>query len=131
MRGRSALAEGADGYLLKRATATELVDAVRTVDAGGAALAPSITTTVVGWLREGRAEQPPPPIDLDLTAREREVLHLIGAGFTNPEIASHLFLSTSTVKKHVTAVLAKTGARDRVNAALLAQRLDPPRRSPQ
>ncbi len=125
---RQALVEGAAGYLLKRATAAQLVDAVRTTHAGGSVLTPTVASTVLGWLRSGQsvAAEPVAEVPTGLTARELEVLHLVGEGLSNTEIATRLFLSTSTVKKHVTAVLAKTGARDRVNVALIAQQLGRP-----
>jgi DNA-binding NarL/FixJ family response regulator len=117
-----AIAAGAQGFLLKRCSGQELVTAVRTVAAGDAILSPSVTHAVMARLR-GDAQ--PPSADLTayrLTARETDVLALVGAGLNNTEIAERLFLSLSTVKSHVTNVLAKTGSRDRVRAAILAIR---------
>lgn len=117
-----AIAAGARGFLLKRCSARELLEAVRTVAAGGSILSPDITGAVLDRVR---ASGPGTPADLTrfgLTPREREVLALLGAGLTNDEITARLHLSMSSVKTHVSNVLAKTGSRDRVQAALLALR---------
>ncbi|WP_018156754.1 response regulator transcription factor [Demetria terragena] len=116
-----AIAAGAAGFLLKRCTGRELVDAVRAVAAGDAVLSPGVTQAVLRHVHPSGATAP----DLDrfhLTERERDVLALIGDGLNNTEIGEALFLSMSTVKSHVSNVLAKTGSRDRVQAALLAHR---------
>ncbi|GAA5186776.1 response regulator transcription factor [Rugosimonospora acidiphila] len=117
-----AVAAGARGFLLKRCSAGDLIAAVRTVAAGEAILSAEVTGAVLDRLR---ATGPGPRRDLtayQLTARETDVLALIGAGLNNTEIAARLYLSMSTVKTHVTNVLAKTGSRDRVQAAILAIR---------
>ena len=117
-----AIAAGARGFLLKRCSGRQLVDAVRTVAAGGSILSAEVTGAVLDRVR---ATGPATTADLtayDLTPREREVLALVGAGLNNTEIAARLHLSMSTVKSHVTNVLAKTGCRDRVHAAILAIR---------
>ncbi|WP_331716439.1 response regulator transcription factor [Micromonospora coriariae] len=115
-----AIASGARGFLLKRSTAHDLLSAVRAVAAGGAILSAEITGAV---LERVRSTGPATRVDLaayQLTARETDVLTLIGAGLNNDEIARSLHLSMSTVKTHVANVLAKTGSRDRVRAAILA-----------
>ncbi|WP_325050635.1 response regulator transcription factor [Micromonospora musae] len=115
-----AIASGARGFLLKRSSAQNLLSAVRTVAAGGAILSAEITGAV---LERVRSTGPATRVDLaayQLTARETDVLTLIGAGLNNDEIARSLHLSMSTVKTHVANVLAKTGSRDRVRAAILA-----------
>jgi DNA-binding NarL/FixJ family response regulator len=117
-----AIAAGARGFLLKRCSGRELVDAVRTVAAGDSILSARVTGAV---LERVRAAGPLDRVDLErhrLTARESDVLALVGAGLNNTEIAASLHLSVSTVKTHVTNVLAKTGSRDRVQAAILAIR---------
>lgn len=117
-----AVAAGARGFLLKRCGAGDLIAAVRAVAAGEAILSAEVTGAVLDRLR---ATGPGPRIDLatyQLTARETDVLALIGAGLNNTEIAARLYLTMSTVKSHVTNVLAKTGSRDRVRAAILAIR---------
>jgi DNA-binding NarL/FixJ family response regulator len=117
-----AIAAGARGFLLKRCSARDLIGAVRTVAAGEAILSAEVTGAVLDRLR---ATGGGPRVDLagcQLTARESDVLALIGAGLNNTEIAGRLYLSMSTVKTHVTNVLAKTGSRDRVQAAIVAIR---------
>ncbi|MFI7284629.1 response regulator [Micromonospora chersina] len=115
-----AIASGARGFLLKRGSARDLIAAVRTVAAGEAILSAEVTGAVLDRVR---ATGPATRVELaayQLTARETDVLALIGAGLNNTEIAERLYLSMSTVKTHVTNVLAKTGSRDRVRAAILA-----------
>jgi DNA-binding NarL/FixJ family response regulator len=117
-----AIAAGARGFLLKRCSARDLVAAVRTVAAGDAILSAEVTGAVLDLVRSAG---PSSPVDLagyELTAREIDVLTLVGAGLNNSEIAARLYLSMSTVKTHVTNVLAKTGSRDRVQATILAIR---------
>ena len=115
-----AIAAGARGFLLKRCSAGDLIAAVRTVAAGEAILSAEVTGAVLDRVR---TTGPGHRLDLathQLTPRETDVLALIGAGLNNTEIAARLYLTTSTVKSHVTNVLAKTGSRDRVQAAILA-----------
>jgi DNA-binding NarL/FixJ family response regulator len=117
-----AIASGARGFLLKRCSAQDLIAAVRTVAAGDAILSAEVTGAVLDRVR---ASAPSSRVDLaayELTERETDVLALVGAGLNNTEITQRLFLSMSTVKTHVTNVLAKTGSRDRVQAAILAIR---------
>jgi DNA-binding NarL/FixJ family response regulator len=117
-----AIAAGAQGFLLKRCSGQELVAAVRTVSAGDAVLSPGVTRAVMARLRGETQSAPADVAAHRLTSRELDVLALVGAGLNNAEIAERLFLSQSTVKSHVTNVLAKTGSRDRVRAAILAIR---------
>ena len=117
-----AIAAGARGFLLKRCSGRELVEAVRTVAAGGSTLSTEVTGAVLDRVRSA---SPVPGVDLSgyrLTGREHDVLALIGVGLNNTEISQRLHLSMSTVKSHVTNVLAKTASRDRVQAAILAIR---------
>ena len=112
---------GASGFLVKDIAPADLAAGVRTGAAGNALLAPS----VVRRLMEDFARRPPPgarpPAELDaLTEREREVLRLIGRGLSNAEIAAELYLGETTVKTHVSNVLAKLGLRDRVQAVVAA-----------
>jgi len=116
-----ALEAGASGFLLKDALPEDLVHAVRVVAAGDALLAPSVTRRMIEHFaarrpRGGRASG----VLHELTEREREVLTLIGRGRSNGEIAGDLFISEQTVKTHVGKVLAKLGARDRVQAVIFA-----------
>ena len=116
-----ALRAGASGFLLKTAPPAQLVEAVRTVAAGEALLASSVTRRLV----EDFVRRPPPGEEAPerlrvLTEREREVLALIAAGRSNAEIAAELFLSGATVKTHVNRILSKLDLRDRVQAVVLA-----------
>lgn len=121
-----ALAAGASGFLLKNADPDSLAEAVRAAADGHALLAPEVTMRVIGRVtRDGApsAPQPKPPKELDLlTAREREVLLLIGEGLSNNEIARRLFLTEATVKTHVSACLAKLQLRDRVQTVVFIHR---------
>jgi DNA-binding NarL/FixJ family response regulator len=117
----AALTAGASGFLLKDVTPEQLVTAVRTVRAGDALLAPSITRRLVE--RFATPDQGSPAVHADLsglTPRELEVLQLLARGLSNAELATHLFLSEATVKTHVGRILAKLGLRDRVQAVVLA-----------
>lgn len=117
----AALDAGASGFLLKDAPAEHLVEAITVVSAGEALLAPSITRRLI----EEFARRPrPDPERFDwvdeLTEREREVLTHIARGCSNAEIAARLYLGEATVKTHVGRILAKLGARDRVQAVICA-----------
>lgn len=114
-----ALRAGASGFLLKDAPPDDLLHALRVVFRGDALLSPSVTRRLI----EEFTRQPVPRADrrlARLTPREREVLGLMAAGLSNAEIAVRLHLGQSTVKSHVTAVLAKLDLRDRAQAVMLA-----------
>ncbi|HEY7483926.1 MAG TPA: response regulator transcription factor [Streptosporangiaceae bacterium] len=116
----AALRTGASGFLLKDAKAEDVLDAIRTVQAGDAVIAPSTTRRLLDRLVEA---QPRPADDTALAAltqREREVLAEIAEGYANPEIAKRLFMAEATVKTHVGRILAKLGLRDRVHAVIFA-----------
>jgi DNA-binding NarL/FixJ family response regulator len=116
-----ALRAGASGFLLKDATAEQLVAAIRTVAAGEALLDPAVTRRVVDAFAHTAAADPRPPRELaDLTKRELEVLRLVARGLSNPEIAHELVVSGATAKTHVSNVLSKLGLRDRVQAVVYA-----------
>jgi DNA-binding NarL/FixJ family response regulator len=118
-----ALTAGAAGFLLKDATAAQLVSAVERTAAGEAPLAPKVVTRMIDRFLERVPTTTPEPANLQtLTPREREVLGLMADGLTNTEIAERLVLSLATVKTHVRSILAKLDARDRVQAVLLAHR---------
>ncbi|MFJ5811168.1 response regulator [Streptomyces sp. NPDC093093] len=114
-----ALREGADGFLLKADDPRELLAGVHAVAAGGAYLSPRVAARVVAGLRDGRTAIPQQSLKL-LTDRENEVLALLAHGLSNGEIAARLRLVEGTVKAHVSAVLAKLGVRNRVEAAIAA-----------
>jgi DNA-binding NarL/FixJ family response regulator len=117
-----ALRIGVQGFLLKDAEPAALIRAVLDLAAGGAVLDPRITARLLPRLVAGGPERVPPSLD-ELTLRERQVLGLIAAGHSNAAIGDSLGLAEATVKKYVSAVLAKLGAQNRVQAALLAQGL--------
>ena len=120
-----ALQAGASGFLLKRASAERLIDAVETLAAGDALLDPAVTRDLVARFvasPAGPAAAPQDPRLADLTSRERHVLQLIAEGYTNAEIAGLLVLAESTVKTHVKRILAKIDARDRAQAVVVAYR---------
>lgn len=115
----TALVAGASGFLLKDASADDLVTAIRNVVDGDVAIAPSLVRTVVEQARNTPKSQPVPGLD-DLTERERQVLEHLAAGRSNAEIGAQLYLSEATVKTHLSRVLAKLGVRDRVQAVIAA-----------
>ncbi|MDI3330305.1 MAG: response regulator transcription factor [Micrococcus sp.] len=125
-----AIEAGASGFLLKDAPPEELLAAIRTVHRGDAVIAPSTTRRLLDHMaptlrrdhaRDRRRQQEAAAVE-SLTRREREVLELMARGESNQEIAAGLFLSEATVKTHVGRVLAKLGARDRVQAVVTAYR---------
>ena len=112
---------GASGFLLKDASAAELVQAVRVVADGDALLAPSVTRHLIERFAGGTEPQGTRPQSLDaLAEREHEVLLLIARGLSNGEIAEALTVSEPTVKSHVGHILAKLDLRNRVQAVVLA-----------
>jgi DNA-binding NarL/FixJ family response regulator len=114
-----ALTAGASGFLLKDMPGIQLVGGIRAVARGEELLAPSLTRRLIEeFVSQGRRE--PPPGLSRLTDREQEVLALVATGRSNAEIAEHLFLSTETIKTHVSRMLDKLGLRDRVQAVILA-----------
>jgi DNA-binding NarL/FixJ family response regulator len=114
------LRAGASGFLLKDASADEVLHAIRAVHAGDAVLAPSTTRRMLDHLATARVARDASPLLKRLTAREREVLLEIARGHSNAETAQRLFLSEATVKTHVGHVLAKLEVRDRVQAVIFA-----------
>lgn len=124
----AALRAGASGFLLKDAQAHELVASIRSVHHGDAALSPRVTRRMLqlfgNQLPDGAGQELTDTSGYEkLTERERDVLIAMAGGHSNAEIAASLFLSESTVKTHVGRVLAKLGARDRVQAVILAYQL--------
>jgi DNA-binding NarL/FixJ family response regulator len=118
-----AIRAGASGFLLKDAQPEEMLAAIRTVHRGDAVIAPSTTRRLLEHLVTAMpAATAPAQHDAlaGLTDREREVLVLMARGRSNSEIAADLFVAEATVKTHVGRVLAKLGARDRVQAVVTA-----------
>lgn len=113
-----ALRAGAAGFLLKRARPAEIVHAVRLVAAGDSLLFPAAVRALAQ--AHGPARAPAALEHAALTAREGEVLRLMARGLSNAEIAHRLVVGAETVKTHVSAVLAKLGARDRTQAVIAA-----------
>lgn len=117
-RAATAIRYGASGFLLKGTTPVMLRDAIRTVHAGNAVLAPAdLSALLEGTFRE---QTPAPTSYLSLTEKEREVFGAVTRGLSNTEIAGQVFLSESTVKTHVGAILRKLGLRDRVQIVVFA-----------
>ncbi|GAA0900115.1 response regulator transcription factor [Virgisporangium ochraceum] len=119
-RAATAIRHGASGFLLKDTTPLMLRDAIRTVHAGNAVLAPQDLATLLD--RQFQAETPPPAAFVGLTDKEREVFTAVARGLSNAEIAAAVFLSESTVKTHVGAILRKLALRDRVQIVVFAHR---------
>jgi DNA-binding NarL/FixJ family response regulator len=114
----SAIMAGAAGYMLKQVSGAALVDAVRTIAAGGSLLDKELTASVLRKLN-GRTE-PVDPRYAQLSPQERKVLDLIADGMTNKQIATTLFLAEKTVKNYVSALLHKLGFERRTAAAVYA-----------
>lgn len=137
-----AIEAGAAGFLLKSTPPQELLAAIRTVHAGDSVISPGPTRRLLAAVRGGASSlhaapasalhsdpgqvitaEGTPPADLSgLTHREQEILRLIALGLSNQELCDRLWLSMPTVKTHVSHLLAKTGARDRVHLVLTALR---------
>ncbi|MCX4809425.1 response regulator transcription factor [Streptomyces sp. NBC_01239] len=117
-----ALRAGADGFLLKRARPAEIVHAVRLVAEGESLLFPASVRQLAAEYGDGGGNRAARAVmqRAQLTEREAEVLRLMARGLSNAEIAARLVVGTETVKSHVSAVLAKLGARDRTQAVIAA-----------
>jgi DNA-binding NarL/FixJ family response regulator len=123
-----ALAAGACGFLVKDATPAELLDGVRRAAAGDSPFTPAVLRRLVAQAVGARRPVSEPAARRDgrpaarpaLTAREAEVLALVGEGLSNPEIATRLGLGVTTVKTHVANLMAKTGSANRVQLAVYA-----------
>ncbi|MFJ8002626.1 response regulator [Streptomyces sp. NPDC096310] len=122
------LRAGASGFLVKDALPEELLSGIRAVASGDAVVAPSLTRRLLdAFAHHLPTADPPPAAPVDthpklarLTDREQEILTAIGRGWSNQEIAGRFHLAESTVKTHISRILAKTGVRDRVQAVILA-----------
>jgi DNA-binding NarL/FixJ family response regulator len=119
-----AIMAGAAGYVLKQINGSELVSAVRTVATGNSMLDPRTASRVMARLRAPQEPERTETSAVDrLSAREREILELIGDGLTNRQIADRLFLAEKTVKNRVSSILSKLGVGRRVQAAVIAGKL--------
>jgi DNA-binding NarL/FixJ family response regulator len=119
-----ALRAGAAGFILKDSSAEDLIRAVRSVAEGDSWLDPAVTARVLTRYRESPGSvadgDPSSAEDTPLTSREQEVLHAIGCGLSNTEIAETLYISELTVKSHIGRVFVKLGLRDRAAAVVYA-----------
>lgn len=116
-----ALRKGASAYLVKDTPPAELVEAIRRTCRDEAVLSPQVARHVVAQIREEPStNQAPEIVTKHITERERDVIKLLAAGHNNREIAEHLYLSEATVKTHLSRIMAKLGARDRVQTVIRA-----------
>jgi DNA-binding NarL/FixJ family response regulator len=116
-----ALRAGASGFALKSRPPEELLSGIRTVAAGEALLAPSVTRRLIAHFTDGTTARTRTPWGLDeLTEREREVLSLVARGLSNAELAETLHVTLPTAKTHVSRILTKLGARDRTQLVIIA-----------
>ncbi len=116
----AALRAGARGFLLKNAGADMLARAVRAAASGDALIAPSVTARLLAaFAEQGPPSAPAQPVD-PLTEREEQILLAVAAGRTNNEIAGDFHITLSTVKSHIASLMAKLGARNRVEIAIWA-----------
>ncbi|CAA9508592.1 MAG: Two-component transcriptional response regulator, LuxR family [uncultured Sphingomonas sp.] len=116
----AAIKAGAKGLMLKDVSLDDLTQAIRALAENRTAFQPAMTESLVAALGRSRPASSDNSIAEPLTGREKEVLHLICAGYSNKEIADLLALAEGTVKNHVSNLLLKLGARDRTRAALIA-----------
>jgi DNA-binding NarL/FixJ family response regulator len=118
----SAIVAGASGFMLKEVHTADLIEAMRTVAAGGKTLDPTSSATVIEQIRRGNVVSEEDKLAQSLTEREQKILELIADGQTNREIGEQLYLSERTVKHHVSDILGKLGLTRRVEAATFAIR---------
>ncbi|RKN38381.1 DNA-binding response regulator [Streptomyces hoynatensis] len=116
----ASLRAGASGFLVKDTGLDDFLAAIRVVARGDALIAPGVTRRLVAEFAGRPEPAPPAPVLEGVTAREREVLALVGRGLTNAELAARLRISPGTAKAHVASLRAKLGARDRVHLVIAA-----------
>ncbi|MCS5720359.1 response regulator transcription factor [Herbiconiux sp. CPCC 205763] len=121
-RAATAIRHGASGFILKDTTPAMLIDAIRTVHAGNAVLAPQNLAALLSGRFPERA--PAPQAFGTLTEKERDVFDAVARGASNAEVAKSLFTSESTVKTHVGSILRKLSLRDRVQIVVFAYEYD-------
>lgn len=115
-----AVLAGASGFLVKDTEPADLIRAVRAVADGDALLSPSVTRTLLDRASSGLRQAPDPRLLASLTEREVDVLRLVAEGLTNDEIGTRLHLSPLTAKTHVSRIMQKLYARDRVRLVIIA-----------
>jgi DNA-binding NarL/FixJ family response regulator len=115
-----ALRAGASGFLVKDMALEDILAAIRVVAAGDAVIAPGVTRRLIAQIASRSRPDPNARQLTGITDREREVLKLVGLGMSNAEIAAALYISAGTAKTHVARLLAKLGARDRVQLVITA-----------
>jgi DNA-binding NarL/FixJ family response regulator len=115
-----ALRAGASGFLVKDMALEDILTAIRVVAAGDAMIAPGVTRRLIGQFADQHRSDRKARELTGITDREREVLRLVGLGMSNAEIAATLFITAGTAKTHVAHLLAKLGARDRVQLVITA-----------
>jgi DNA-binding NarL/FixJ family response regulator len=113
---RKAISAGASGYLVKDCSIDEVVSVVRQVASGEVALSAELAASMLQEANRANTERV-------LTAREEELLQLIGEGLSTPEVAAKLYISTKTVKNHLASIFEKLDARDRTQAVVKAVRM--------
>ena len=115
-----ALRAGASGFLVKDMALEDILTAIRVVAAGDAIIAPGVTRRLIAQFASPARPGREPRELTGITDREREVLRLVGQGMSNAEIATALYITAGTAKTHVARLLAKLGARDRVQLVITA-----------
>jgi DNA-binding NarL/FixJ family response regulator len=115
-----ALRAGASGFLVKDMALEDILAAIRVVAAGDAMIAPGVTRRLIGEFADRPRSSGKSRELTGITDREREVLQLVGLGMSNAEIAAALYITAGTAKAHVARLLAKLGARDRVQLVIIA-----------
>ena len=119
----SALQAGAKGYILKGVGGKELIKTVRKVSTGESYITPSLATSILLQKQSQHADKQTGPLD-KLNPRETTILKAVGRGLTNRQIADELFLSEKTIKHYMTSILQKLEVRNRVEAALIIQKIE-------
>ena len=116
-----ALKAGAEGYLLKDVNPSFLVDAIRSISNGGVLMSPAIAQKVVRRVDQREALKEPDEHDpfFQLSAKEREILRLVGEGLSNKEIAAEVYMAEQTVKNYLSSIYSRLGVHDRAHAILM------------
>lgn len=113
---------GVAGYVFRDASLDELIETIEAAARGELRCSPELAATLLRRVANLAAQQPPIVADASITRREREILDLVGEGFSNKQIAAHLLIEVATVKNHVHNILEKLGVRTRGEAAATLRR---------